>query len=335
MDDLHPKADGENAAESFPQVEFSEGENASEVLDAPRLIASKTVLKCITDVLTEPLETSESGYASIDDLYFAIRFHDAEAGERMRSLADTVQCDGMPETFQCNRPNSWRFMWWYKIGDCAVRLSIGWIDSSGKTSMAKGSLQFNPNKAHGRSEVLMLMRKIGRFAKAVELKRYDLAIDIPADRKLCRMRKDGRGYRYEDHGNGITEYLGKRNKPGRVKLYDKTKEAGLDKPWTRLELTVDSSWDVGKIVSQFPSVYTWNGSGCDTNTRNWVCAFGLLAAEFLDSVGGTIEPYLRILGKKSADKVMEFLTSPRVEIERDLIEQLRARAHDWEKVFWS
>lgn len=335
MPDMSLAEGGENVASNPLQQDESGFKNVARVLSASRLIADRTVLKCILDVLDEPLETSNDGFASLDDLYFAVRFFDSSAGEEMNGLAETIQCDKPPTCTESNRPNGWRYLWMFRIGDCSIRLGIGWIEFSGKTHMQRGFVQFNPNKARGRREIELLLRKVGRFARDVELKRYDIAIDIPVQRELVRFRKDNRGYEYIDHGNGLTEYLGTRNKPGRVKLYDKTREAKLDKPWTRLELTADASWDADRIVFEFPNVYAWRDSNdSDETTRNWVIAFGLLATDYLENSGGTIEPYLRILGKKSSDKIMAFMASPHVEIEREIVEQLRQRALAWQERFY-
>lgn len=318
MDDLYPATVDETGKEN---------------LSAPRLIAERLVLRELSDVLHDPIEAACGGFISIDDLYYSIHFTNAEAGEKMRGLADTVQCDGAPSYFEGNKQNAWRFMWVYTMGDSTVRLGIGWNETNGKISMNKGFLQFNPNKTGDCVQIVQLMRKVGRFSKSVELRRYDVAIDIPCSRDSCRMSKDNRGYEYVDHGRGITEYLGTRNSPGRVKLYDKTRQAGLRGNWTRLEITAGGEWDADRIMQAIPSVYAWNDAGCDGETRNWVRAFGLMAAEYLDQVGGTLEPFMRLLGKKAARKVAEYLASPRVTVERVEVEAVMKRAQEWGKHF--
>lgn len=51
-----------------------------------------------------------------------------------------------------------------------------------------------------------------------------------------------------------TEYLGTRNTNGFVKLYNKQIESKLDKPLTRLEITLDRL-DYENFVKQLPKVY--------------------------------------------------------------------------------
>lgn len=309
-----------------------EPEYAPEVLSASRLIAERTVVNDIGELLSDAVSTETGMRLSIDDLYFGIRFTSTAAGQRMQELGGVVQCDSVNESTS-TRANSWRWFWDYRMGNCVVRLGVGWIDAHGKTDMQRGFLQWNPNKAGHRAEIDLLLAKIGRFAKRVELTRYDLAIDIPRARDSCRMSKDGRGYDYCDHGNGITEYLGSRNKPGRVKLYDKTREAGLSEEWTRLELTCAGTWTADDVLAKLPRVYAWDDRGCDGDTRNWVRALGLALATLLDKVGGTIEPYLRLLGRGARGKVMEYLASPAVEVDRRAVELAIGVAHDWQDAF--
>jgi hypothetical protein len=69
--------------------------------------------------------------------------------------------------------------------------------------------------------------------------RFDLAIDIPVPKYLVRLEKDGRNYQYLKGKESESEYLGIRNKPGFVKLYDKKAESNLDYDLTRIEITAN------------------------------------------------------------------------------------------------
>ena len=76
------------------------------------------------------------------------------------------------------------------------------------------------------------------------LKRFDLAYDIPVSRYDCRLSKDRRMYK-SVISNGITEYLGVKNTPAYVKVYDKAAELHLDTDkvqLTRIEMTCDGEW---------------------------------------------------------------------------------------------
>lgn len=297
--------------------------------NSPCLIVGIRALRNISAFLYEPIETDFGGFVSIDELYFRIVFDSPEAGETLNDLAKTVQCDSVPDSWVSRKANSWRFVWSFAMGSSSVSLGIGWNQSNGKIRMDKGYLKFNPNKVAGTRELELLVRKVARFAHRIELVRYDVAVDIPCKRENVRMRRDRRGYEYVDKGRGITEYLGDRNKPGRVKLYDKTRKEGLqDGDWTRLELTASADWDAETVLDKFPEVYAWNADENDAE-RKWVQVTGLLLAKELDR-GETIEPYLKALGRKSSEKVMAFLKSPKVEIDQGDIATIVERARAWE-----
>lgn len=124
----------------------------------------------------------------------------------------------------------------------------------------KGFIEFNPNKCKG-AMFDKVFNKLRDYLISMNVVRYDLAIDIPVTRYLTRLVKDNRTYWYLCGRLSETEYLGTRNKPGFVKLYDKKKESGLDYELTRLEITCELSTafentkgitDISKI--NFPEV---------------------------------------------------------------------------------
>ncbi len=112
-------------------------------------------------------------------------------------------------------------------------------------------IDFNPNKMN--SNELLEITNLLRWLVEVEVVRFDLAVDVPVDRKFVHLIKDNRTYEYQDHNeNGITEYLGTRNNTNYVKVYDKTRESSLDEAMTRVELTC--SFSMSESVKHFPSV---------------------------------------------------------------------------------
>lgn len=308
--------------------------NTVEDISASRLIAEISILNDFSDILNEPNRTSFGGYISVDDIYCSLRFNDDEAGLKLNELCPTVQCEGRPEYYETNKPNAWRFMNIFNIGNSSVRLGIGFNDISGKIITNKGIIQFNPNKVRDCSQLSLLFKKIGRFVKAVELKRYDIAVDIPIPRDCCRMARDQRGYEYWNHGRGITEYLGTRNKAGRVKLYDKTRELQtqqgieIDKVITRLELTCGGDWTAEKILDMFPTVYAWDDREYDEETRAWIKGYGMLAALAIQH-GEQIDFALDSLPKSSRQKVMKYLASPCLNLTIEDIEHAQNKALEW------
>ncbi len=116
--------------------------------------------------------------------------------------------------------------------------SIGLERGAKLEDKAYGMIEFNPNKVNG-SEFNKLFNSIKLLCKRMELKRYDLAVDFPCIRSLCRLDMSGlKTYELYYENGTYTEYTGVRNKPGRVKLYDKRAESKLDYDLCRVEYTL-------------------------------------------------------------------------------------------------
>jgi len=114
-------------------------------------------------------------------------------------------------------------------------IAIGF--NGGQDTRDKGFIEFNPNKCRGQKVFEHIYSNLLDYIYSAEVARFDFAIDIPVPRYLCKLKKDGRNYQYIVTSGGESEYLGRRNEIGFVKLYDKTKEANLDYELTRLEIT--------------------------------------------------------------------------------------------------
>lgn len=99
----------------------------------------------------------------------------------------------------------------------------------------------NPNKCFDDPKCKQLLDFIFNRTVAFYIRRFDLAIDILSPRYLFRFDKDRRHkVTYATSKDNHTEYLGKRNKPGHCCLYDKEREAKLDYPCTRVEVTLEN-----------------------------------------------------------------------------------------------
>lgn len=114
-------------------------------------------------------------------------------------------------------------------------IAIGF--NGGQDTRDKGFIEFNPNKCRGQKVFEHIYSNLLDYIYSSEVARFDFAIDIPVPRYLCKLKKDGRNYQYIVTSGGESEYLGRRNEIGFVKLYDKTREANLDYELTRLEIT--------------------------------------------------------------------------------------------------
>ena len=108
----------------------------------------------------------------------------------------------------------------------------------------RARLEFNPNKV-GQCRELRWVYNLcfdacGGKPFRVSVRRWDLAVDLPGERGEFELLKDGRLYEeLRRSASDRTQYLGRRNSPGRCKLYNKTLESNLSVPVTRLELTLD------------------------------------------------------------------------------------------------
>lgn len=120
-------------------------------------------------------------------------------------------------------------------------------------------LDWNPNKIADEPTFMNMRDFLIRNSRGslCHIPRFDLAIDIPVNRSECFLVKDRRMYIERRHGVEFTQYLGsKSSTAGRVKLYNKTSEAGLDYALTRLELTLDPSLPYDRV--NFPTVWRLN-----------------------------------------------------------------------------
>lgn len=101
-------------------------------------------------------------------------------------------------------------------------------------------LEFNPSKLFACLEFFDLHRRLVAAALHVDVKKFDLAIDIPVSREDCFIFKDQRReIMYKLSESNKTSYLGQRGQHGHVKLYNKQLESDLPNPLTRLEITID------------------------------------------------------------------------------------------------
>ncbi len=147
---------------------------------------------------------------------------------------------------------------------CAVLLGRYAFDSSCRNIAPEAVLDFNPNKVPEEwySNILCLLRD---GALSCEISRYDVAFDFPMDRgEVTLIPNDRQSYKqFKESSKGTTEYQGERSHHAAMKLYDKTKESGLDVPVTRCEITVDGSF-CGSLKKLFPTLTTYRNLQLDT-----------------------------------------------------------------------
>lgn len=145
--------------------------------------------------------------------------------------------------------SSYRYLYNFKRADCAITVGLYHNTCEKNTGYHGNFIEFNPNKVD-MSAIKYLFDFFynntdiyanTKHSTIFDLIRWDLAVDVPIDKHYVRLLKTGkRKYtRIEDKGS-VTEYLGKHNTNGFVKVYDKTKESNLYYDLTRIEITNDS-----------------------------------------------------------------------------------------------
>ena len=188
-----------------------------------------------------------------------------------------------------------------KMETSSVTIGIGW-NNGGKTDMSKGYVEFNPNKVCDTEQFTILLRQLKLACKHIILSRYDLAIDFPVKRSNLGLVKDSRKYAYEMCSvEDKTEYLGQRNKVGRVKLYNKTMESNLDSDLTRLEITVGDMplEDVQKLIPEVTGLYGVVDASELTPTDS-------VLVELIRKQDDK-EVYFKRLGRKKAEKLKPYI----------------------------
>lgn len=201
-----------------------------------------------------------------------------------------------------------------------------------KENVCEGVIEFNPNKCFGQDVTLysyhldeetgqniqtsvyqgdllnfFLVNLISNNAKRVELVRFDLAVDVPYAKRQVRLLKDNRTYKMvapSQDTNTHTEYLGKHQNSGFVKVYNKTIESNLDHDVTRIEITSEYGNNYEKFMSQFPEAYI-KGNGTLSpyiELKNT----DLVLYELL-TTSDNMEMYFKQLGRDKQKKLKPYL----------------------------
>lgn len=156
----------------------------------------------------------------------------------------------------CTSDFKYRHLFQITYDKSSMSVGIG-FNGSNREDLFYGFAELNPNKCFVSDQCFYDLQTLFSYAWKYELVRWDLAVDIPIGRKYLSLAKDGR--RYENifySADNRTEYLGVRNDPGRVKLYNKALEDKYQDyaELTRLELTCSGDWGVNEIIAKLPFV---------------------------------------------------------------------------------
>lgn len=156
------------------------------------------------------------------------------------------------------KPGTFRYQTTFRVDD-EVSFWLGRGLNGNGILLDRCRLDWNPNKIADDPTFVNMRDFLIRNSRVslCRIPRFDLAIDIPVNRGECFLVKDRRMYIERRHGVEFTQYLGSKSSTvGRVKLYNKTAQAGLDYALTRLELTLDPSLPYDRV--NFPTVWRLN-----------------------------------------------------------------------------
>ena len=129
-------------------------------------------------------------------------------------------------------------------GDSSITFTMGRNGSGKKEELCEGMLEFNPTKTFPSPQLRYLYELLEReMCVELELVRWDFATDYPLERESVILLRDQRKYGVQ-LSESLTEYAGRRNAGGFVKVYDKAAERRADGeavigPITRVEVTVE------------------------------------------------------------------------------------------------
>lgn len=294
----------------------------------PCLIAGFHALNDISPSYFNPYRVANKTL-SVDMVRLSLSFKGDRGEWLSRKGAQLTDCDEMSAWTSKIRPGGWYELWSFALGNSSVALGIGFMEPSCKVNMHKGFIEFNPNKVAGDVRFTKLLKMLSTCVSRARLKRFDLAFDLPLSRCDCRLTKDRRMYK-SVISNGITEYLGVKNTPGYVKVYDKAAELHLDTDrvqLTRIEITCDGDWTPEQLEERWPQVHAWKTCD-DEGARDWVRVIGIMLAEKAER-NEDVETLVNMLGRGSKPKVREYLRTPLVELPEGAAALLLAEAQSW------
>ena len=217
------------------------------------------------------------------------------------------------------RPGTFREQFTIRFQD-GTSFWIGVVLNGRKPEWGRVRMDFNPNKIAEHEVFQLLLGYLVGNTRPMhrKIRRFDLAVDIPVLRQDAFLVKDSRAYLERRHGQEWTQYLGaKSSTVGRVKLYYKTMEAGLNYPLTRLEMTLDPATPYEKV--NFPTTYylddyqlCFSGQKA-TDTERFIINALLAGCGTLDQ-----------LGRRTRDKIKMLMSDyvKKVEISRENYKQV-------------
>lgn len=258
---------------------------------------------------------------SIDNIVLDLYVSAPPARDQLMVLLDKLPITHAVEVVHWSsfRPGTFREQFTIRFQD-GTSFWIGVVLNGRKPEWGRVRMDFNPNKIAEHEVFQLLLGYLVGNTRPMhrKIRRFDLAVDIPVLRQDAFLVKDSRAYLERRHGQEWTQYLGaKSSTVGRVKLYYKTMEAGLNYPLTRLEMTLDPATPYEKV--NFPTTYylddyqlCFSGQKA-TDTERFIIN-ALLAG------GGTLDQ----LGRGTREKVKKLLS--------DYVKSVKISREDYERM---
>lgn len=274
--------------------------------------------------LYNPIKAADNLTLSIDNIVMDLYISAPPARDQLMVLLDNLPISHAVEVTHWNsfRPGSFREQFTIRFQD-GNSFWIGAVLNGRKPEWGRVRMDFNPNKVAEHEVFQLLLDYLVTNTRPMHrtVRRFDLAVDIPVQRQDVFLVKDNRAYIERRHGQEWTQYLGaKSSTVGRVKLYNKTVEAGLQYPLTRLEMTLDPATPYKEV--NFPTVYYLNNLqiGFDETLKATETERFILNAVLQGC--GTINQ----LGRRTREKIRALLSS--------YVKNIKVDERDYRKILW-
>lgn len=112
--------------------------------------------------------------------------------------------------------------------------------------------EYNPNKCFGNSVLEYILNTFYKDNSRVEVKKMDIAIDMPVNILKIKFNKDRRDLTIQDKGSdNKTFYIGSRSSEGHIKIYNKKRESNLDYELTRYEITIEPKMRIDSMIATY------------------------------------------------------------------------------------
>lgn len=195
------------------------------------------------------------------------------------------------------------------------------------SDLTKGFIDVNPNKVGSYEQFWKDYYQIKSMCKYFNVKRCDIALDIPIKREYLTILKTNKKYEQVSKSqSNKTEYLGMRSKLGFIKLYNKTMQSNLDYDLSRIEITCLLS---AKSYKQyFPTVYDISRNGKLSDELNQLndTERAIVKMESLLMQMGGDDAYIifNSMGRGMKKKLREFIMEEnhKITYSEDVIEEL-------------